>query len=162
MAAVAPMDIEETKYDPTSIPLKCTICPKQPIFSDVSHLLTHCSSKSHLAYRFKTELRSGKDEESREILEKYLRWEHASGIRDLLVERLDAKENKKPAKRGRPAGTGVSGHCVPTNPPSRGKPLNNNPPTEQTQGFPESGRLGQKRAGWRAAGPHPRGDPLDY
>ncbi|KAK3950380.1 hypothetical protein QBC32DRAFT_372009 [Pseudoneurospora amorphoporcata] len=106
MAAVAPMDIEETKYDPTSIPLKCTICPKQPIFSDVSHLLTHCSSKSHLSYRFKTELRSGKDDESRETMQQYLRWEEASGIRELLIERLEAKENKKPAKRGRPAGTG--------------------------------------------------------
>ncbi|KAJ4397987.1 hypothetical protein N0V85_006402 [Neurospora sp. IMI 360204] len=105
MAAVAPMDMDETKYDPASIPLKCTLCPKQPIFSDVSHLLTHCSSKSHLSHRFKTELRSGKDDASRETMQQYLKWEETSGIKALLIERLDAKENKKPAKRGRPAGT---------------------------------------------------------
>ncbi|KAK3334996.1 hypothetical protein B0H65DRAFT_446680 [Neurospora tetraspora] len=105
MAAVAPMDMEETKYDPTLIPLKCTLCPKQPIFSDVSHLLTHCSSKSHLSHRFKTELRSGNDDASRETMQQYLKWEETSGIKELLIERLEAKENKKPAKRGRPAGT---------------------------------------------------------
>lgn len=105
MAAVAPMDMEETKYDPTSILLKCTLCPKQPIFSDVSHLLTHCSSKSHLSHRFKTELRSDHDDAAREIMQQYLKWEDNSGIRALLTERLNAKENKKPARRGRPTGT---------------------------------------------------------
>ena len=118
MAAIAPMDVEETKYDPTSIPLKCILCPKQPIFSDVSHLLTHCSSKSHLSHRFKTELRSGGDDASRQTMEEYLRWEETSGIKALLIERLSAKENKKPAKRGRPTGTAVSGHCVSANPHS--------------------------------------------
>lgn len=105
------MDMEETKYDPTSIPLKCTLCPKQPIFSDVSHLLTHCSSKSHLCHRFKTELRSDHDDAAREVMQQYLKWEDNSGIRALLTERLNAKENKKPARRGRPAGTAVSCHC---------------------------------------------------
>ncbi|KAK3396591.1 hypothetical protein B0T20DRAFT_275958 [Sordaria brevicollis] len=105
MAAVAPMDMEESKHDPTSIPLKCILCPKQPIFSDVSHLLTHCSSKSHLSHRFKTELRSDHDDTAREVMQQYLRWEDNSGIRALLTERLNAKENKKPARRGRPAGT---------------------------------------------------------
>ncbi|CCC05174.1 unnamed protein product [Sordaria macrospora k-hell] len=106
MAAVAPMDMdmEETKYDPTSIPLKCTICPKQPVFSDVSHLLTHCSSKSHLSYRFKTELRSGKDDESRETLQQYLRWEETSGIKGLLLNGLKQRKTKdRQSVAGRPA-----------------------------------------------------------
>lgn len=110
MAAVAPMDMEETKFDPTSISLKCTLCPKQPLFSDVSHLLTHCSSKSHLSHRFKTEIRARHNAAARETIQQYLKWEETSGIHALLEDRLEAKENKKPAKRGRPAGTAVSGH----------------------------------------------------
>ncbi|KAK3500567.1 hypothetical protein B0T13DRAFT_502056 [Neurospora crassa] len=105
MAAIAPMDMEKTKFDPTSISLKCTLCPKQPLFSDVSHLLTHCSSKSHLSHRFKTEIRARHNDAARETIQQYLKWEETSGIHALLEDRLEAKENKKPAKRGRPAGT---------------------------------------------------------
>ncbi len=41
MAAVAPMDLVVVRSDPVSIPLQCTLCPKKPRFSDLSHLLTH-------------------------------------------------------------------------------------------------------------------------
>jgi len=106
MAAVAPMDLV-IKDDPASIPLKCTLCPKKPNFSDVSHLLTHISSKSHLSHRFKTELRSSTEREAREAIELYEDWYERHGIHVLLAERMAAKEQKKPNKRGRAPDGGV-------------------------------------------------------
>ncbi|KAK5663312.1 hypothetical protein OQA88_3740 [Cercophora sp. LCS_1] len=95
------------KSDPTSIPLKCTLCPKKPNFSDVSHLLTHISSKSHLSHRFKAELKSASEVEAFEELRQYDDWYRRHGIRELLAERMQAKE-KKTTKRGRPANTAPS------------------------------------------------------
>jgi len=106
MAAVAPMEL--LKSDPSAIPLKCTLCPKRPNFSDVSHLLTHISSKSHLSHRFKTELKALSEPECQERLRIYEEWYDRHGIRALLAERMSTKDQKPPAKRGRPAHTPVS------------------------------------------------------
>ncbi|KAK3335386.1 hypothetical protein B0T19DRAFT_452411 [Cercophora scortea] len=100
MAAVAPMDLI-MKSEPAAIPLKCTLCPKKPNFSDVSHLLTHISSKSHLSYRFKTELRSHSERDAREAIRVYDDWYDTNGIRGLLAERMAAKEQKKSTKSRR-------------------------------------------------------------
>src|SRR5689334_3547891 len=100
MAAVAPMDLV-MKTDPASIPLKCTLCPRRPNFSDVSHLLTHISSKSHLSHRFKTELRSHTEREAQETIRQYEDWYERYGIRGLLADRMAAKDQKKTNKRGR-------------------------------------------------------------
>ena len=100
MAAIAPMDLV-AKTDPASIPLKCTLCPKRPNFSDVSHLLTHISSKSHLSHRFKAELRSHTEREAQEAIRQYEDWYERYEIRGLLAERMAAKDQKKTAKRGR-------------------------------------------------------------
>ena len=89
------------KTDPASIPLKCTLCPKRPNFSDVSHLLTHISSKSHLSHRFKAELRSHTEREAQEAIRQYEDWYERYGIRGLLAERMAAKDQKKTTKRGR-------------------------------------------------------------
>ncbi|KAK3693562.1 hypothetical protein B0T22DRAFT_43200 [Podospora appendiculata] len=100
MAAVAPMDLV-MKSEPAAIPLKCTLCPKKPNFSDVSHLLTHISSKSHLSYRFKTELRSHSEKDARDAIRVYDDWYERNGIRGLLAERMAAKEQKRSTKSRR-------------------------------------------------------------
>lgn len=110
MAAVAPMDLV-VKSDPSSIPLRCTICPRRPKFSDLSHLLTHMASKSHLSHRFKVELRSHTDAEALEDFRQYEDWYHHYGISNLLAERMTAKEQKKTGRRGRPRNATVS-HLV--------------------------------------------------
>jgi hypothetical protein len=84
------------------IPLKCDICPKNPRFSDVSHLLTHISGKSHLANIFKSRVRLETDTECRRLIEDYDQWYAEWNIQDLLAERMSQKENKvaKPKTRG--------------------------------------------------------------
>lgn len=107
MAAVAPMDLI-MRSDPVSIPLRCTLCPKKPNFSDLSHLLTHISSKSHLAHRFKAELKARDDRAALEEVQQYDTWCERYGINALLAERMAAKEQKKTGRRGRPSGMIVS------------------------------------------------------
>jgi len=100
------------KTDPAAIPLKCTLCPKRPNFSDVSHLLTHISSKSHLSHRFKTELRSHSEREAQETIRQYEDWYERYGIRALLAERMAAKDQKKTNKRGRNPYPSASDVCL--------------------------------------------------
>jgi hypothetical protein len=107
MAAVAPMDLV-VRTDPASIPLRCTLCPKKPNFSDLSHLLTHVSSKSHLAHRFKAELRARDDRAALEEVRQYDTWCERYGINALLAERIAVKEQKKTGRRGRQSSTAVS------------------------------------------------------
>jgi hypothetical protein len=107
MAAVAPMDLVMGN-DPAVIPLRCTICPKKPNFSDLSHLLTHISSKSHLAHRFKAELKARDDRAALEEVRQYDTWCERYGINALLAERMAVKEQKKTGRRGRSSGVAVS------------------------------------------------------
>ncbi|KAK4132313.1 hypothetical protein BT67DRAFT_85604 [Trichocladium antarcticum] len=102
MAAVAPMDLV-VKTEAGSIPLRCSICPKKPNFSDLSHLLTHISSKSHLAHRFKVELKARADRDALEAVRQYEDWCERYGINALLAERMTAKEQKRTSRRGRPS-----------------------------------------------------------
>ncbi len=104
------MDLVVVRSDPASIPLQCTLCPKKPRFSDLSHLLTHISSKSHLAHRFKAELRARDDPAALEEVRQYDTWCERYGINALLAERMAAKEQKKTGRRGRPSNITVS--CV--------------------------------------------------
>src|SRR4051794_18002100 len=110
MAAVAPMDLVMASLatDPASIPLRCTLCPKKPNFSDLSHLLTHISSKSHLAHRFKAELKARDDPAALQEVRQYDDWCHRYGINGLLAERMAAKEQKKTGRRGRHSNVAVS------------------------------------------------------
>lgn len=107
MAAVAPMDLV-MGHDPAVIPLRCTICPKKPSFSDLSHLLTHISSKSHLAHRFKAELKARDDRAALEDVRQYDTWCERYGINALLAERMAAKEQKKTGRKGRSSARAVS------------------------------------------------------
>lgn len=93
----------------SSIPLICLLCPKRPTFSDQSHLLTHISSKSHLAAQFKLQ-HSGKSEDKR-TLDEYKLWSDHNGVDKLVASRIAAKELKKPAKKQRFATIEVSVEC---------------------------------------------------
>ncbi|PBP25812.1 type-2 protein geranylgeranyltransferase subunit beta [Diplocarpon rosae] len=78
--------------------LRCSLCPKQPTFSDVSHLLTHVASKSHLAHRFNVELRARDDLAFRHKIEEFDMWYHLNNLDVLLSDRLAAKDQKKARK----------------------------------------------------------------
>jgi hypothetical protein len=91
-----------------AIPLQCLLCPKKPTFSDVSHLLTHISSKSHLSNRFKTEIRSNKERDARETLRRFDDWYTRYGIQGLLADRMTAKDKKNLPKRSRAQTQAVS------------------------------------------------------
>lgn len=83
----------------TSIPLLCNICPKEPEFSDISHLLTHVASKGHLAQELKAKVRSRQDASFREKLDTYDHWYEKYQIEKLLSQRLILKESKDTSRR---------------------------------------------------------------
>ena len=83
-----------------SIPLLCKICPEEPHFSDVSHLLTHISSKGHLYQCKNAQLRSHHDVTFRYQLEEYNAWYEANRIEHLLAQRMAQKDSKR--ARGKP------------------------------------------------------------
>jgi len=82
-----------------SIPLHCNICPKKPDFSDVSHLLTHIASKGHLSHYYKLKVRSGTEPDSRELVEEYDQWYAEWNVEDLMSERMNLKDKKRPRNR---------------------------------------------------------------
>lgn len=93
---------------PRQIPLECCVCPETPRFSDVSHLLTHISSKGHLHHEAQTRLKSYEDDDSSLTMQRYERWYTDYDIEALLLGRLKAKQGKEAAKnkRGRGASAG--------------------------------------------------------
>ncbi|KLU84675.1 hypothetical protein MAPG_03714 [Magnaporthiopsis poae ATCC 64411] len=87
-----------------SIPLYCALCPERENFSDVSHLLTHISSKSHLSRKFDTELRAqGDNAVSAARLAEYQRWYATHRIGDLLQRRMETKQRRRQPRRERAA-----------------------------------------------------------
>ena len=85
-----------------SIPLHCNICPKQPDFSDISHLLTHISSKGHLSHYHKAQVRGRQDTSVRQQLDIYDRWYIENQIEKLLSQRMILKDSKRPNGITRP------------------------------------------------------------
>lgn len=122
-----------------NIPLHCLLCPKKPTFSDVSHLLTHVSSKSHLSNRFKAEIRAHKDRDARESLRQFEAWWDRYNIRDLLSDRMDAKDKKVP-KRGRAQSPDVSDHRASRASSSCLKPLLTTGSQPNPQSYNKSGK----------------------
>ena len=82
----------------SSIQLLCSLCPKNPNFSDISHLLTHVSSKSHLSHRFKLQIRSQSEIAAKQQLDDFDIWYHNNNLDVLLSERMASKEQKKATK----------------------------------------------------------------
>ena len=82
------------------IPLHCNICPKEPDFSDLSHLLTHINSKAHLAHHKNTELRAALDDATAKAKQnEYQQWYDDHHVQKLLSERLAAKTSKDSTSR---------------------------------------------------------------
>ncbi|KAL8871946.1 MAG: hypothetical protein Q9174_002332 [Haloplaca sp. 1 TL-2023] len=79
----------------TSVPLHCNICPKQPDFSDISHLLTHIGSKGHLSHYFKAQVRGRQDASVRNQLDIYDQWYTENQIEKLLSQRMILKDSKR-------------------------------------------------------------------
>ncbi|PWY67757.1 hypothetical protein BO83DRAFT_419076 [Aspergillus eucalypticola CBS 122712] len=75
--------------------LLCNICPKRPTFSDVSHLLTHISSKAHLSHYFKLQVRSHQEQQAVALLHEYDRWYKRNNLAKLLSDRMSSKEARK-------------------------------------------------------------------
>ncbi|KAH7364084.1 hypothetical protein BKA65DRAFT_572239 [Rhexocercosporidium sp. MPI-PUGE-AT-0058] len=113
----------KTKQE-SDIDLQCILCPKDPKFSDISHLLTHISSKSHLAHRFKLEIRAQSEAECRDKLDQFAFWYTQNKLDTLLSERLAAKDNKK-AKKAR-----VSDASATSSVPKKGKKAKSAPAKE--------------------------------
>ncbi|GIK04221.1 hypothetical protein Aspvir_008300 [Aspergillus viridinutans] len=80
--------------------LQCNICPKRARFSDVSHLLTHVSSKAHLSHYFKLQVRSHQEIEARNLLDEYDKWYKANNLAKLLSDRMASKEARKRKSHG--------------------------------------------------------------
>ncbi|KAJ4984464.1 hypothetical protein SVAN01_10016 [Stagonosporopsis vannaccii] len=84
-----------------NIPLLCTICPKKPNFSDVSHLLTHIASKGHLSHYYKVKVRSTHEDASRHVIDTYDRWYAEWNVEELMSDRMNQKDKRR--TRARPA-----------------------------------------------------------
>ncbi|KAF1953946.1 hypothetical protein CC80DRAFT_595490 [Byssothecium circinans] len=85
-----------------AIPLLCTICPKRPKFSDVSHLLTHIASKGHLSHYYKEKVRASNDDASRRLIDAYDRWYTEWNVEELMSDRMSQKDKRR-ARTTRPA-----------------------------------------------------------
>ncbi|EYE93229.1 uncharacterized protein EURHEDRAFT_482872 [Aspergillus ruber CBS 135680] len=81
--------------------LLCNICPKRPSFSDVSHLLTHVSSKAHLSNYFKLQIRSQQEQQAAELLDDYDLWYKENNLPKLLSDRMALKEARKKKAQGK-------------------------------------------------------------
>jgi hypothetical protein len=79
--------------------LQCIICPRQPRYSDTSHLLTHISSKAHLSHYFKLQVRSHQDDHAVELLMQYDNWFNNHHLAQLLSDRSTSKEDKRKKRK---------------------------------------------------------------
>ncbi|OJD31086.1 type-2 protein geranylgeranyltransferase subunit beta protein [Diplodia corticola] len=83
----------------SNIPLLCSICPRQPKFSDVSHLLTHIASKGHLAHYYKLQIRAASEADAREEIDSYNTWYTEWGIEHLMSDRMNLKDKRRTRTR---------------------------------------------------------------
>lgn len=81
------------------IPLICFICPKNSHFSDLSHLLTHISSKGHLHNMFQLNLSRDIDVNADVALTEFDRWYKQNNISALLRARKSAREERDSQQR---------------------------------------------------------------
>ncbi|KAJ5180545.1 hypothetical protein N7492_003755 [Penicillium capsulatum] len=91
-----------------AVVLHCIICPEQPNFSDVSHLLTHVASKAHLSNYFKLQVRSHQDALALELLQEYDAWYQANNLSQLLSDRMTSKEARRKKRKGQASPTSSS------------------------------------------------------
>ncbi|KAI0515215.1 hypothetical protein F5B22DRAFT_656161 [Xylaria bambusicola] len=91
------------------IPLTCFICPKNSHFSDLSHLLTHISSKGHLHNMFQLNLSREVDMSADIALTDFDRWYKQNNISALLRARKSAREQRDSQQRRSQASLGFGG-----------------------------------------------------
>ncbi|KAJ5121388.1 uncharacterized protein N7515_009349 [Penicillium bovifimosum] len=96
--------------------LLCIICPGEPRFCDVSHLLTHAASKSHLSHLCKLQLRTS-DPNAVELLKQFHNWVDSHGLAEKLSSRLEKRLEKqhkqdKQRKKSGQASTSTFGQTV--------------------------------------------------
>ncbi|CAG8909054.1 unnamed protein product [Penicillium egyptiacum] len=114
--------------------LMCSICPGQPQFSDVSHLLTHAGSKAHLANHFKLKLRTD-DPNAIELLKQYDDWFEANGFAKQLAARMASKESRKKRKSDEASTSNTTKHA--RNRASIVEPEGSSTPTMPTTPVPD-------------------------
>ncbi|XXG94207.1 hypothetical protein Hte_000460 [Hypoxylon texense] len=76
------------------IPLICYVCTNNSKFSDISHLLTHVSSKGHLSRLYHTEIMALNSPHSRRIVEKFNTWKDTYKIDQLVLQRMEARDER--------------------------------------------------------------------
>lgn len=96
---------DEANSTSSSIPLTCFICPSNPHFSDISHLLTHISSKGHLQNKFKMDIDKKTDQGAARKMQQFDSWYDKNGIEDLLRARSDAREQKQRTGQNKNSGS---------------------------------------------------------
>ncbi|OTA93872.1 hypothetical protein M434DRAFT_385058 [Hypoxylon sp. CO27-5] len=99
------------QVDPTRIPLVCYSCEKQQTFSDLSHLLTHVSSKAHLLELYNSQILSQIDAAAADRCERFNTWYKKYGISQLVLQRMEARGEKgaQSQRRGQTPRDAVSG-----------------------------------------------------
>ncbi|KZL81370.1 hypothetical protein CI238_00407, partial [Colletotrichum incanum] len=92
--SAGPKATEAKSLASPSIPLVCVVCPTQPRFSDVSHLLTHLNSKGHLQTLNDVRIRAIADLSAAQAISTYEKWYNEHGLEAMLAERLKVKDER--------------------------------------------------------------------
>ena len=85
-AALAQTAPSVPQTDPNQIPLVCYSCEKQQRFSDLSHLLTHVSSKAHLLELYNLEVLSQVDNAAATRCRQFDTWYNTYNMVDTAAE----------------------------------------------------------------------------
>ena len=115
--------------------LHCIICPEQPRFSDVSHLLTHVASKAHLSNYFKLQVRSHQDDDALELLQAYDAWYNTNELAQLLSDRMTSKESRKKKRKSNAKASARSPRRSPPKRTRRVQPVDPSP--REHKSFPD-------------------------
>ncbi|KAI0102862.1 hypothetical protein GGR51DRAFT_562066 [Nemania sp. FL0031] len=102
------------------IPLVCFICPKNSNFSDLSHLLTHISSKGHLHNMFQLNLIREVDADAEVAITEFDAWYKHNDIGTLLRARKTAREQRDNNQRRNQTQSGFGDNAVGSRPSNRG------------------------------------------
>ncbi|KAI1381984.1 hypothetical protein F4677DRAFT_11661 [Hypoxylon crocopeplum] len=86
--------ISSHQVDQGGIPLICHACPNTPRFSDLSHLLTHVSSKGHLSQVYELRIASKRDPAAATRYRKFDMWSETYNIDELVLQRRETRGDK--------------------------------------------------------------------
>lgn len=112
-------NVGEKTHQP-NVPLLCYICEGNPKFSDVSHLLTHCSSRAHTKRHFDMRARALTEVNAQQVLQTYDNWYEKFEIGPMINKRLrekDEKDQVKKAEAEKRKSTQPVSHCCTGYPP---------------------------------------------